>query len=67
MLFFLVFPAANHSIAGVMQVSYTNEQNQPQYAFNASQARNLCWFLGLNIATKSQVEQALSRGFETCR
>ncbi|KAF6722631.1 Lymphatic vessel endothelial hyaluronic acid receptor 1 [Oryzias melastigma] len=62
-----VFPAANHSIAGVMQVSYTNEQNQPQYAFNASQARNLCWFLGLNIATKSQVEQALSRGFETCR
>ncbi|RVE74519.1 hypothetical protein OJAV_G00022760 [Oryzias javanicus] len=62
-----VFPAANQSIAGVMQVSYTNEQNQPQYAFSATQARSLCWLLGLNIATKSQVEQALRWGFETCR
>uniref|UniRef100_A0A3P9M472 Link domain-containing protein n=1 Tax=Oryzias latipes TaxID=8090 RepID=A0A3P9M472_ORYLA len=62
-----LFPAANHSIAGVIQVTYINEQSQLQYAFNASQARSFCWFLGLNIATKSQVEQALSQGFETCR
>lgn len=62
-----VFPAGNSSIAGVFQVSYINDLNQSQYAFNASDARKLCLTLGLNIASKAQVEKALRRGLETCR
>lgn len=66
-MLFPVFPAANQSIAGVFQVSRLNALNQPQYAFNASEARVLCLFLGVNIASKAQVQEALTRGFETCR
>ncbi|KAM4744929.1 LOW QUALITY PROTEIN: lymphatic vessel endothelial hyaluronic acid receptor 1a [Anableps anableps] len=62
-----VFPAANQSIAGVIQVSYLNSQNQFQYVFNASEARKICQSLGLSIASKAQVKEALSRGLETCR
>ncbi|XP_054892596.1 lymphatic vessel endothelial hyaluronic acid receptor 1a [Poeciliopsis prolifica] len=62
-----VFPAANQSIAGVVQVRYQNNQNQLQYAFNASEARKICQSLGLSIASKAQVKEALSRGLETCR
>ncbi|KAG8001560.1 Lymphatic vessel endothelial hyaluronic acid receptor 1 [Nibea albiflora] len=62
-----VFPAVNKSIAGVFQVSYTDDFNQLQYAFNASEARALCLSLGVNIASKAQVKDALSRGLETCR
>uniref|UniRef100_A0AAQ5ZI07 Link domain-containing protein n=1 Tax=Amphiprion ocellaris TaxID=80972 RepID=A0AAQ5ZI07_AMPOC len=57
----------NQSIAGVLQVTSLNYLNQPQYAFNASEARRICLSLGLSIATKAQVERALSRGLETCR
>ncbi|KAK2920169.1 hypothetical protein Q8A73_002373 [Channa argus] len=62
-----VFPAMNQSIAGVFQVSYLDDQNQPQYAFNASEARILCSSLGVNIASKAEVLEALARGFESCR
>ncbi|XP_022621059.1 lymphatic vessel endothelial hyaluronic acid receptor 1 [Seriola dumerili] len=62
-----VFPAVNQSIAGIFQVSSINDLNQPQYAFNASEARRLCSFLGVNIASKAQVQDALTRGLETCR
>lgn len=62
-----VFPALNRSIAGVFQVSYVNKWNQVDYAFNASVARSLCLSLGVNIASKAQVQQALRRGLETCR
>uniref|UniRef100_A0A3B5M4F8 Link domain-containing protein n=1 Tax=Xiphophorus couchianus TaxID=32473 RepID=A0A3B5M4F8_9TELE len=54
-------------IAGVIQVSYQNNRNQLQYAFNASDARKICQSLGLSIASKAQVKEALSRGLETCR
>nr|XP_057945049.1 lymphatic vessel endothelial hyaluronic acid receptor 1a isoform X2 [Doryrhamphus excisus] len=60
-----VFPA--NTIAGVFQVSYLNELNQPEYAFNTTDARDLCLSLGVNIATKDQVMAALNRGLETCR
>ncbi|XP_075966142.1 lymphatic vessel endothelial hyaluronic acid receptor 1a [Anarhichas minor] len=62
-----VFPAANQSIAGVFQVSNLDDLNQPQYTFNASEARMLCSYLGVNIASKAQVQEALTRGLETCR
>ncbi|XP_017295661.1 lymphatic vessel endothelial hyaluronic acid receptor 1a [Kryptolebias marmoratus] len=62
-----VFPAGNKSIAGVIQVSYLNSHNQVEYAFRASEARSLCLSLGQEIASKAQVERALSRGLETCR
>ncbi|XP_071768292.1 lymphatic vessel endothelial hyaluronic acid receptor 1a [Centroberyx gerrardi] len=62
-----VFPAANNSIAGVFQVSYINYLSQPEYAFNASEARELCRSLGLTIASKAQVQEALTLGLETCR
>ncbi|XP_059212717.1 lymphatic vessel endothelial hyaluronic acid receptor 1a isoform X2 [Centropristis striata] len=62
-----MFPAANRSIAGVFQVSSLNYLNQPQYAFNASDARQLCSSLGVSIASKAQVQDALDRGLETCR
>lgn len=62
-----VFPAENQSIAGVFQVSYLNDLSLPQYAFNASEARRLCLSLGVNIASKAQVKEALTRGLETCR
>ncbi|KAM6943590.1 lymphatic vessel endothelial hyaluronic acid receptor 1a [Xenentodon cancila] len=62
-----VFPALNQSIAGVIQVSYLNDQNQLRYAFNVSEARRLCQSLGLNIASRAEVEDALRRGLETCR
>ncbi|XP_068452142.1 lymphatic vessel endothelial hyaluronic acid receptor 1a [Clinocottus analis] len=62
-----IFPAANQSIAGVFQVSNFNNLNQPQYNFNASDARKLCSSLGVNIASKAQVQEALTRGLETCR
>ncbi|XP_026176317.1 lymphatic vessel endothelial hyaluronic acid receptor 1a [Mastacembelus armatus] len=62
-----VFPAVNQSIAGVFQVSYLNDLHQPSYGFNASEARRLCLFLGVTIASKAQVQEALRRGLETCR
>ncbi|XP_031702639.1 lymphatic vessel endothelial hyaluronic acid receptor 1a isoform X1 [Anarrhichthys ocellatus] len=62
-----VFPAANLSIAGVFQVSNLDDLNQPQYTFNASEARRLCSYLGVTIASKAQVQEALTRGLETCR
>nr|XP_046243848.1 lymphatic vessel endothelial hyaluronic acid receptor 1a [Scatophagus argus] len=62
-----VFPAVNQSIAGVFQVSYLNDLKQPQYAFNASEARELCSSLGVNIASYAQLKEALKRGLETCR
>ncbi|XP_072321428.1 lymphatic vessel endothelial hyaluronic acid receptor 1a [Eucyclogobius newberryi] len=62
-----VFPAADRTIAGVFQVSSVNDWNQAYYAFNASEARDLCESLGVNIASISQIEKALSRGLETCR
>ncbi|XP_077374550.1 lymphatic vessel endothelial hyaluronic acid receptor 1a [Festucalex cinctus] len=60
-----VFPAK--SIAGVVQLSRMNDQNQPEYGFNVTEARDLCTNLGLNLATKDQVAEALKRGLETCR
>uniref|UniRef100_A0A8C6SSN9 Link domain-containing protein n=1 Tax=Neogobius melanostomus TaxID=47308 RepID=A0A8C6SSN9_9GOBI len=62
-----VFPAVNRSIAGVFQVSFVNYLNQANYNFNASEARSLCLSLGVNIASISQVQKALTRGLETCR
>uniref|UniRef100_A0AAQ4P726 Link domain-containing protein n=1 Tax=Gasterosteus aculeatus aculeatus TaxID=481459 RepID=A0AAQ4P726_GASAC len=62
-----VFPAENQSIAGVFQVSTLNDRNQPEYSFNASEARWLCSSLGVNIASKAQLQEALTRGLETCR
>nr|XP_019954209.1 PREDICTED: lymphatic vessel endothelial hyaluronic acid receptor 1 [Paralichthys olivaceus] len=62
-----VFPAMNQTIAGVFQVSSLNHLNQPHYAFNASEARRLCLSLGVDIASKAQVNKALTRGLETCR
>lgn len=64
---FPVFPAENQSIAGVFKVSGLNGLNQSQYTFNASDARKLCSSLGVNIASKAQVQEALTRGLETCR
>ncbi|KAJ0002231.1 hypothetical protein NQD34_002027 [Periophthalmus magnuspinnatus] len=61
------FPPLGHSVAGVFQVSYVNSLNQPYYAFNASDARSRCESLGVNIASVSQVINALTRGLETCR
>ncbi|KAM8895002.1 lymphatic vessel endothelial hyaluronic acid receptor 1a [Spinachia spinachia] len=62
-----VFPAENQSIAGVFQVSRLNDRNQPEYSFNASEARWLCSSLGVKIASKAQLQEALTRGLETCR
>ncbi|KAM8877008.1 lymphatic vessel endothelial hyaluronic acid receptor 1a isoform 1-T1 [Synchiropus picturatus] len=62
-----LYPAPNSTLAGVIQVSRMDDQQQPQYAYNASQARELCERLGLAIATKAQVQEALNRGLETCR
>lgn len=62
-----VFPGENQTIAGVFQVSYLNDKNLPEYAFNASEARSLCLSLGMVIASKAQVKEALARGLETCR
>lgn len=62
-----VFPAANQSIAGVFQVTSVNYLNQPQYFFNASEARRLCLSLGVYIASKEQVQKAINKGLETCR
>lgn len=52
---------------GVFQVTHINDLNVQVYAFNASNARRMCLSLGVNIATKAQVEEALRRGLETCR
>ncbi|XP_029952554.1 lymphatic vessel endothelial hyaluronic acid receptor 1a [Salarias fasciatus] len=60
------FPAADQSIAGVFLVTVLHLGN-PQYFFNASEARSLCSSLGVSIATKEQVEKAITRGLETCR
>ncbi|KAK6294595.1 hypothetical protein J4Q44_G00354250 [Coregonus suidteri] len=54
-------------IAGVFLVSYTNALNQLTYAFNASEAREVCWSLGVTMASNSQVEEAQRLGLETCR
>lgn len=48
-------------------MTYVNYLSQPQYAFNASEARRLCSSLGVKMASKAQVQEALTRGFETCR
>ncbi|XP_061606511.1 lymphatic vessel endothelial hyaluronic acid receptor 1a [Phyllopteryx taeniolatus] len=60
-----VFPAK--SIAGVIQLSLVNDQKQPVYGFNITEARDLCARLGLNLASKDQVAEAHNRGLETCR
>ncbi|KAJ4947438.1 hypothetical protein JOQ06_009473 [Pogonophryne albipinna] len=57
----------DQSVAGVFQVSDLNYLNQPQYSYNASDARSLCLSLGVNIASKAQLQEALTRGLETCR
>ncbi|XP_034052825.1 lymphatic vessel endothelial hyaluronic acid receptor 1a [Gymnodraco acuticeps] len=62
-----VFPGKDQSVAGVFQVSDLNYLNQPQYSYNASDARSLCLSFGVNIASKAQVQEALTRGLETCR
>lgn len=62
-----VFPAENQTIAGVFQVSLLSGLDQLQYAFNASEARRMCVTLGVTIASKAQVREALHRGLETCR
>nr|ACN10242.1 Lymphatic vessel endothelial hyaluronic acid receptor 1 precursor [Salmo salar]ACN12597.1 Lymphatic vessel endothelial hyaluronic acid receptor 1 precursor [Salmo salar] len=54
-------------IAGVFLVSYTKDLNQFAYAFNASEAREVCWSLGVTMASNSQVEEAQRLGLETCR
>ncbi|XP_013982184.1 lymphatic vessel endothelial hyaluronic acid receptor 1 [Salmo salar] len=54
-------------IAGVFLVSYTNDLNQLTYAFNASEAREVCWSLGATMASNSHVEEAQRMGLETCR
>ena len=61
-----VFPDG-HTVAGVFQVSYKNILNQVEYAYNVSEARELCQALGVTIASNAQVKEALSRGLETCR
>ncbi|CAF99637.1 unnamed protein product [Tetraodon nigroviridis] len=62
-----VFPAENQSVAGVFQVGLLSGLDQLQYAFNASEARRMCAALGVTIASKAQVTEALHRGLETCR
>ncbi|KAM9408483.1 lymphatic vessel endothelial hyaluronic acid receptor 1a [Pholidichthys leucotaenia] len=62
-----VFPAVNQTIAGVVLVTQLDSLNQPQYAFNVTDARWVCSSLGLTMASKTQVEEALSGGLETCR
>uniref|UniRef100_A0A3P8YJ08 Link domain-containing protein n=2 Tax=Esox lucius TaxID=8010 RepID=A0A3P8YJ08_ESOLU len=54
-------------IAGVFQVHYKNQINQLTYAFNASEARDVCSFLGVTLASIAQVEEAQKQGLETCR
>lgn len=66
-MLFPVFPAENQSVVGVFLVSHLNGLHQPQYAFNASEARRMCSSLGVSIASKAQVKEALDRGLETCR
>lgn len=66
-ILFPVFPAENQTIAGVFQVSLLSGLDQLQYAFNASEARRMCASLGVTIASKAQVKEALHRGLETCR
>lgn len=63
----VVFPGENQSIAGVFLVSHLNSNNNFVYAFNASEARRVCIELGVHMASKDQVERALTRGLETCR
>ncbi|KAK0140227.1 Lymphatic vessel endothelial hyaluronic acid receptor 1 [Merluccius polli] len=58
---------ASHRVAGVNQVSSVDDSHQLQYAFNASEAREVCGSLGLTIASKAQVQSALTQGFQTCR
>ncbi|KAM9569601.1 lymphatic vessel endothelial hyaluronic receptor 1b [Salvelinus alpinus] len=55
-----VFPEVGR-ISGVSMVSYGN-----QYALNASQARAMCLFLNITIATREQVHTAQQHGLETC-
>ncbi|KAJ3593997.1 hypothetical protein NHX12_006329 [Muraenolepis orangiensis] len=58
---------ASQRVAGVNQVSSVDESDRLRYAFNASEAREVCRSLGLTIASKAQVESALTQGFQTCR
>lgn len=58
---------SNPGVARLFQVSNVNYLNQLQYAYNASTARELCESLGVSMATKEQVQNALDQGFETCR
>ncbi|CDQ73572.1 unnamed protein product [Oncorhynchus mykiss] len=55
-----VFPEVGRN-SGVSMVSYGN-----QYALNASQARAMCLFLNITIATWEQVHTAHQHGLETC-
>ncbi|XP_024236122.1 lymphatic vessel endothelial hyaluronic receptor 1b [Oncorhynchus tshawytscha] len=55
-----VFPEVGRN-SGVSMVSYGN-----QYALNASQARAMCLFLNISIATWEQVHTAHQHGLETC-
>ncbi|XP_041929788.1 lymphatic vessel endothelial hyaluronic acid receptor 1a isoform X2 [Alosa sapidissima] len=59
------FPDAA-SVWGVFEVSQVHG-GQPQYSFNASVARDVCLQMGVAMATKDQVDQALHHGLQTCR
>jgi len=62
-----VFLLEGPRVAGVNQVSSVDGSHRLQYAFNASEAREVCHSLGLTIASKAQVQSALTQGYQTCR
>ncbi|KAG7274433.1 hypothetical protein CRUP_033589 [Coryphaenoides rupestris] len=47
-------------------VSSVDGSHRLQYAFNASEAREVCHSLGLTIASKAQVQSAITQGYQTC-
>ncbi|XP_064169020.1 lymphatic vessel endothelial hyaluronic receptor 1b isoform X1 [Anguilla rostrata] len=62
-----VFPETGRG-SGVFLASLQPVQNRsPPYAFNASQAREVCLMLNAIIASRAQVEEAHRNGLETCR
>ncbi|XP_036399935.1 lymphatic vessel endothelial hyaluronic acid receptor 1-like [Megalops cyprinoides] len=54
-------------VSGVFEVAFGSLPNKVSYAFNASQAREVCQFLNVTIASKAQVLEAHRNGLETCR
>ncbi|KAG7468543.1 hypothetical protein MATL_G00143670 [Megalops atlanticus] len=61
-----VYPK-NSRVSGVFEVTFGSSPNKISYAFNASQAREVCQFLNVTIASKAQVSEAHRNGLETCR